>query len=77
MSFYSNPVVDDGIAKALVSNDSAERAKLYQGVQEQLMKDLPRIPLVTDEILYAHSKRLSGVYAMPDGSINSSDIALK
>ena len=30
-----------------------------------------RIPLVTDEGLYAHAKRLSGVYAMPDGNINA------
>ncbi|MBS0294633.1 MAG: glutathione ABC transporter substrate-binding protein GsiB [Proteobacteria bacterium] len=77
MSFYSNPVVDGDIAKALVTTDSAERADLYKTVQEQLMKDLPRIPLVTDDILYAHAKRLSGVYAMPDGNINSGEIALK
>lgn len=77
MSFYSNPVVDGDIAKALVTTDSAERAGLYKTVQEQLMKDLPRIPLVTDDILYAHAKRLSGVYAMPDGNINSGEIALK
>ncbi|GAB1385340.1 glutathione ABC transporter substrate-binding protein GsiB [Melaminivora sp.] len=77
VAFYSNEVVDGGIAKALVATDPAERAALYKSVQEQLMKDLPRIPLVTDEILYAHSKRLSGVYAMPDGNINSGDIEIK
>lgn len=77
MSFYSNETVDSGIAKALVATDATERANLYKSVQEQLMKDLPRIPLVTDEILYAHSKRLSGVYAMPDGNINSGEIELK
>lgn len=60
-----------------MATDPAERAALYKSVQEQLMKDLPRIPLVTDEILYAHSKRLSGVYAMPDGNINSGDIEIK
>lgn len=77
MSFYSNKVVDDAIAKALVTTDSTERANLYKTAQEQLMQDLPRIPLVTDEGLYAHAKRLSGVYAMPDGNINSGEIALK
>ena len=44
---------------------------------EQLAKDLPRIPLVTEEVLYAHAKRLSGVYVMPDGNINSDEISLK
>lgn len=76
-AFYSNPIVDESIAKALVSTDSAERAMLYKNAQEQLAKDLPRIPLVTEKVLYAHSKRLSGVYVMPDGNINSSEIALK
>ena len=43
--------------------------------QEQLAKDLPRIPLVTEQNLSAHSKRLSGVFVMPDGNINSDEIA--
>ncbi|MFT3718656.1 glutathione ABC transporter substrate-binding protein GsiB [Pseudorhodoferax sp.] len=76
-AFYSNKVVDDGIAKALVTTDSNERAALYKTVQEQLAKDLPRIPLVTEENLSAHSKRLSGVYVMPDANINIDEIALK
>ena len=38
MSFYSNDVVDGGIAKALVSTDDNEQAALYKSVQEQLMK---------------------------------------
>lgn len=75
--FYSNELVDKNIARALVTTDSNERASLYKAVQEQLMKDLPRIPLVTEEVLYARSKRLSGVYVMPDGNINSDEIALK
>ncbi len=77
MSFYSNDVVDGGIAKALVSTDDNEQAALYKSVQEQLMKDLPRIPLVTEENLSAHSKRLSGVYVMPDANINIDEITLK
>ncbi len=76
-AFYSNPVVDDSIAKALLTTDGGERAALYKTAQEQIAKDLPRIPLVTEEVLYAHSKRLSGVYVMPDGNINSDEISLK
>ena len=75
MSFYSSPVTDGAIAKALVSVDDAEKAELYKTAQEQLAKDLPRIPLVTEQNLSAHSKRLSGVFVMPDGNINSDEIA--
>lgn len=77
MSFYSSPVVDEAIAKALVSVDDAEKAALYKTAQEQLAKDLPRIPMVTDKNLSAHSKRISGVNVMPDGNINADEIALK
>jgi len=76
-AFYSNPVFDEAVAKALVTTNGAERAAFYKTAQEQLAKDLPRIPLVTEDVLYAHSKRLSGVYVMPDGNINSDEIALK
>jgi glutathione transport system substrate-binding protein len=75
--FYSNDAVDKDIAKALVTTNGNERAALYKSVQEQLMKDLPRIPLVTEQNLSAHAKRLSGVYVMPDGNINGDDIAVK
>ncbi|RYF02043.1 MAG: glutathione ABC transporter substrate-binding protein GsiB [Comamonadaceae bacterium] len=76
MSFYSNDVVDSSIAKALVSVDDAEKASLYKTAQEQLRKDLPRIPLVTEQNLSARAKRLTGVSVMPDGNINSDEIAL-
>ena len=76
-SYYSNEIVDGGIAKALVTTDNHERANHYQTVQEQLMKDLPRIPLVTEVNLSGQAKRLSGVYVMPDANINTDEIALK
>lgn len=77
VAYYSNEVVDSGIAKALVTTDSNERATLYKSVQEQLMKDLPRIPLVTEVNLSGHTKRLSGVHVMPDANINADEIAVK
>ena len=76
-AFYSNPVFDEAVSKALLTTDSAQRAALYKTAQEQLAKDMPRIPLVTEDVLYAHSKRLSGVYVMPDGNINSDEITIK
>jgi glutathione transport system substrate-binding protein len=69
--------VDAGIAKALVSSDDTERAALYKDVQERVWADAPWAPLVTEQNLYARSKRLSGVYVMPDGNIDISEIGLK
>lgn len=75
-AYYSNPKVDEDLAKALTSVDDAEKAKLYADAQEQIMKDAPWAPLVTEENVYATSQRLSGVYVMPDGNIDSDEIAI-
>jgi glutathione transport system substrate-binding protein len=77
MAFYSSPVVDDALAKALVSMVDTDKAALYKAVQEQLAKDLPRVPLLTDENVSAKSKRLSGVFVMPDGNINFDEISVR
>ena len=76
-AYYSNAKVDADIASALKSVDEAEKTKLYTDAQEQIMKDAPWAPLVTEKSLYATNKRLSGVYTMPDGSIYSEDIEIK
>ncbi len=76
-AYYSNAKVDADIANALKSVDEAEKTKLYADAQEQIMKDAPWAPLVTEKSLYATSKRLSGVYTMPDASIYSEDIEIK
>jgi glutathione transport system substrate-binding protein len=75
-AYYSNAEFDGLLSKALVSTDDAERAALYAKAQEIVMKDAPWAPLVTEQNLYATSARLSGVYAMPDGNIDSRDIAV-
>lgn len=76
MSFYKSDLVDAALAKALVAVDDAEKAALYKSAQEQIRKDLPRVPLLTEQNLSAHSRRLSGVYVMPDASINIDAIAV-
>lgn len=75
-AYYSNAAVDGFIAKALLSVDEQEKTSLYRQAQEQIMKDLPWAPLVTEQILYATSKRTTGIYAMPDGNINFNEIAV-
>lgn len=70
MSFYKSETVDNALAKALVTTDEKERAALYKTAQEEIRKDLPRVPMITEQNLSAHAKRLSGVFVMPDGNIN-------
>lgn len=75
-AYYSNAEFDALLAKALVSTNDTERAELYAKAQEIVMKDAPWAPLVTEQNLYATSARLSGVYVMPDGNIDSGEIAI-
>jgi len=77
VSFYKNDEVDTAIAKALVTVDDNEKAALYKAAQEQIRKDLPRLPLVTELNVSAHAKRLSGVHVMPDGNINVDEISVR
>ena len=49
---------------------SAEKAKLYKDAQETIWKDAPWAPLVVEQLLSAHNKKLTGVYVMPDASFN-------
>lgn len=75
-AYYSNEAVDGFIASALKSVKDEEKADLYRRAQEQIMKDAPWAPLVTEKNLYATAKRLSGVYVMPDGNIDAGEIAV-
>ena len=54
-----------------------EKAKLYKDAQETICKDAPWAPLVTEKLLSAHNKKLSGVYVIPDASFNFTEIDLK
>lgn len=75
-AYYSSPVVDGAVAQALKSVKDDEKAELYKQAQEQLAKDMPVATLVTEKNLSAAAKRLSGVYVLPDGNIDSSELAV-
>lgn len=75
-AYYSNATFDGYIGDALKATSNDEKRDLYRKAQELLYVDLPWAPLVTDEMVYVRNKRLSGVYAMPDGSINIDEIVL-
>ena len=64
-AYYKNDQVDGDIKGALLTTDSAEKAELYKDAQETIWNDAPWAPLVTEKLLSAHNKKLTGVYVMP------------
>jgi glutathione transport system substrate-binding protein len=76
-AYYRNDKVDADIKGALATTDKAQKAKLYRDAQQTIWNDAPWAPLVTEKLLSAHSKKLSGVYVMPDASFEFSEIDLK
>ena len=76
-AYYKNVQVDNAIKGAQLTTNSAEKAKLYKEAQETIWKDAPWAPLVTERLLSAHNKKLSGVYVIPDASFNFNEVDLK
>ncbi|MCY1357455.1 Glutathione-binding protein GsiB [compost metagenome] len=76
-AYYKNDQVDADIAGALRTTDRGEKARLYKDAQERIWKDAPWAFLVTEKVLFARSKRLTGAYVMPDGSFNFDEIDIK
>ena len=76
-AYYKNDQVDADIAGALRTTDRTEKAKLYKDAQQRIWNDAPWAFLVTEKILYARAKRLTGAYVMPDGSFNFDEIDIK
>ena len=77
ISYYKNPTVDADIMKALGTTDRAEKTKLYTEVQEEIWKDAPWAFLVTEKLLYATNKKLTGMYVMPDANYFFENIDLQ
>ncbi|WP_370652206.1 MULTISPECIES: glutathione ABC transporter substrate-binding protein GsiB [unclassified Caballeronia] len=76
-AYYKNDTVDSDLQKALTTTDRKEKTQLYADAQKRIWDDAPWIFLVTEKVVYARSKRLTGAYVMPDGSFNFDDIAIK
>lgn len=73
--YYSNPKVDADVQGALETADVAKRGAFYKDAQAQIWKDAPWIFLVSENILYARVKNLSGIDVMPDGQTLTADVA--
>ncbi|MFP1979932.1 glutathione ABC transporter substrate-binding protein GsiB [Lonsdalea quercina] len=69
-AFYSNPAVDADLTNALKTTDRAEKQKLYADAQDKIWADAPWAFLVTEKLVSANSKKLTGFYMMPDTSFS-------
>ncbi|QOK96910.1 glutathione ABC transporter substrate-binding protein GsiB [Ralstonia pseudosolanacearum] len=76
-AYYKNAQVDADIAGALRTTDRAVKTQMYTDAQKRIWDDAPWAFLVTEKIIYARAKRLSGAYVAPDGSFNFDDIDIK
>ena len=75
-AYYKSDRVDGDIKSALVTTDKTEKAKFY-GMRRKRSGGMRRgSPLVTEKLLSARNKKLTGVYVMPDASFNFTDIDL-
>jgi glutathione transport system substrate-binding protein len=77
VAYYKNPAVDSALASALSSTERSEKEKFYTSAQEAVWADVPWIFLVSEKLVYAHSKNLSGVTVLPDAAFHFEEMDLK
>jgi len=65
---YSNPEVDQLIAEGAATTDQAERAPIYQRIQEILLEDLPWVNLYIGQQYEAMKTYVMGYEHIPTGS---------
>jgi peptide/nickel transport system substrate-binding protein len=65
---YSNPDVDKLIEQSIASTDQAERAELYQQIQQILLDDLPWVNLFVANQYEAMKTNVKGYVHIPTGS---------
>lgn len=72
---YSNATVDDDMAAAAETTDTAKRAALYGKVMEQVRRDNPILYLYRVRNLAAYTRSVAGVEVYPDGVVRLSRAA--
>jgi peptide/nickel transport system substrate-binding protein len=63
---YSNKMVDDLTAEAQRTVDRAQRGQLYNRIQQQIMADLPLIPLWEPIFISGYGKDWNNAFLAPD-----------
>lgn len=77
VSYYSNDKVNAGIAAALETANSDERAAAYKIVQQEAWNDAPWIFLATTRTLAGKRDYIEGAYLLPDNSLSITEIEIK
>lgn len=68
IAFYKSDAVHDLLIKARTITDQAERTKLYEQAQAQIMEDVPWAPLMHARVPIAVRKGITGFVPSPMGS---------
>ncbi len=76
-SAYSNPDVDKALEEARLVTDMAQRKSIYEKMTKSILEDEPIIYLYHRRNLIAHTTRLEGYRAMPDGLVRVVGLKLK
>jgi glutathione transport system substrate-binding protein len=69
-AFYKNPKVDAALLDALSSADQSRRTRDYAQAMRIIWADAPWIFLHNQQILAAVRNSVTGVYALPDGTVD-------
>src|SRR6202011_4438962 len=76
-SAYSNPDVDKALEEARFVTDMAQRKSIYEKMTKSVLEDEPIIYLYHPRNLIAHTTKLEGYRAMPDGLVRVVGLKLK
>lgn len=75
IGFYSNARVDALLQEGLAVSEQGKRQKIYGEIQRIVWPEAPWGYLGAEDNLWAQSKRLKGVYILPDNTLVVSDEA--
>jgi glutathione transport system substrate-binding protein len=76
VAYYRSEQVDAALQRALATTNREEKAAAYRAAQERIWKDAPWAFLVTEKLLYARAKRLTGVHVLPDAAFDFAEAEL-
>lgn len=76
VSYYSNARVDQLLKDALNTTDRAKKTACYTEAQKIIWSEAPWAFLATEQNVSGKSKKLSGMYVMPDAGYDYDEIDL-
>jgi len=77
VSYYDNAEVNDLIKAALETADTEKRAAAYEEMQSLLWNDVPWISLTAENTISGKKNYLTGIYLLPDGSLDVRNLDIK